>query len=400
MTNTKTNTALKLTALSLAVNALLLPSAALQAKEDKNKFYGDLRLRYESVSQNNPLPDADGLTLRTKLGFKTKSVEGFSALIEVENNTALIDDYSVPPTGDRVGEFSVIADPEGTEIDQAFIAYKGENVSAKLGRQVITLDGHRFVGHVGWRQDRQTFDALTVAAEPMPGFKFNASYIDKRNRIFADERDIDSKDLILNTSYKLPAGKAVAYAYLLEVDNNTDNSLDTYGVSFKGKTKGESATFHYAAEIAQQEANDAFDTDYLLLEGGATFSGITAKLGYELLGSDDGQRGFATPLATLHKFNGWADSFLATPAQGLEDVYLTFSGKAFGGKWVATYHDYSSDESLGGQSDLGDEVNLLFAKKFSDKFSGGVKFADYNAGDSVFSKVDTRKAWIWAGYKF
>jgi len=84
-------------------------------------------------------------------------------------------------------------------------------------------------------------------------------------------------------------------------------------------------------------------------------------------------------LATLHKFNGWADSFLGTPAQGLEDVYLTLSGKAGGGKWVATYHDYSSDVALNGSDDLGDEVNLLYTRKFGDRFSGGVKFADYSA---------------------
>ena len=125
MKNTNRYTAFKLTALSLAVNALLLTSASLQAKDDINKFYGDFRLRYENVSQDNPLPNANGLTLRIKLGFKTRVVEGFTDLIEVENNTALIDDYSVPPTGDRVGEFSVIAEPEGTEIDQAFIAHKG-----------------------------------------------------------------------------------------------------------------------------------------------------------------------------------------------------------------------------------------------------------------------------------
>ena len=28
-----------------------------------------------------------------------------------------------------------------------------------------------------------------------------------------------------------------------------------------------------------------------------------------------------TPLATLHKFNGWADLFLTTPNAGLEDAY-------------------------------------------------------------------------------
>ena len=52
--------------------------------------------------------------------------------------------------------------------------------------------------------------------------------------------------------------------------------------------------------------------------------------GYELLGSDDGKVAFNTPLATKHKFNGWADKFLGTPKEGLEDVYLTAKGKVSG----------------------------------------------------------------------
>ena len=390
---------LKYSLVALATQAAFT-SASLSAKESKSGFYGDFRLRYETVSQDNALEDADALTLRSRLGFKTKSVEGFSALIEVENNLEIIDDFSVPPTGDRTGQFSVVADPETTEIDQAFISYSSEKLKAKVGRQVITLDGHRFVGHVGWRQDRQTFDAAVVNYTPVKGFNINASYIDKRNRIFADERDIDSKDLIFNTSYKFASGKLVGYAYLLEVDTAANNSLDTYGVSYKGSTKAGDTKILYTAEYATQEANDTFDTDYLLLEGGASFSGITAKLGYEVLGSDDGQRGFATPLATLHKFNGWADLFLGTPAQGLEDTYLTLSGKAAGGKWVATYHDFSSDVSLNGESDLGSEINLLYTRKLGEGFSGGLKFADYDAGDSAFGRVDTQKAWAWVSYKF
>ncbi len=393
----KSSNTLKLSLLALTANAALVTGIA-QANE--NKFYGDFRLRYETVSQDNALEDADALTLRSRLGFKTKSVEGFSGLIEVENNIEIIDDFSVPPTGDRTGEFSVIADPETTEIDQAYVSYKSDVLTAKVGRQVITLDGHRFVGHVGWRQDRQTFDAAILTYKPADGFQINASYIDKRNRIFSDERDVDSKDLILNTSYQTPVGKLVAYGYLLEVDNNTDNSLDTYGVSFNGKQALDNITIHYGAEYATQEANDVSDADYLSLTSGITVAGITAKLGYEVLGSDDGQRGFATPLATLHKFNGWADQFLATPAQGLEDLSFSLSGKVLGGKWVATYHDYSSDVALNGQDDLGSELNLLYARKFEKGFSAGVKYADYDAGDSAFNKVDGEKFWLWGGFKF
>ncbi len=373
------------------------PSAS---KANYGKVYGDLRLRYETVSQDNPLPDADGLTLRTQLGYKSPELNGFSGVIEVENSVSLVDDFSVPPTGDRVGEFSVIADPDHTELDQAFVQYKSDSLTAKLGRQVFTLDGHRFVGHVGWRQDRQTFDGLVVNYKPLDNFEINASYIAQRNRIFAEDADLDSEDMILNSSYQTPYGKLVTYAYFLEVDNGTSNSLDTIGASFAGKQKlGETAVL-YTAEFATQELNDTFDSDYLFVEAGVSQFGITAKLGYETLGSDQGNASFQTPLATLHKFNGWADLFLVTPAQGLEDVYLSLSGKLAGGKWVAVYHDFSSDIVVDGNSDLGDEINLLYTRKFTDQFSGGLKYADYSAGDQAFNRVDTERLWVWGGFKF
>ncbi len=385
---------------------IVITSAASQvvvASDTKSNYgtvYGDLRLRFETVSQDNPLPDADGLTLRTQLGYKSPEAGGFSAVIEVENSVSLVDDFAVPPTGDRVGEFSVIADPDHTEIDQAFVQFKSKQLTAKLGRQVFTLDGHRFVGHVGWRQDRQTFDGIVVNYQLLDGFEINASYIAQRNRIFADDADLDSEDKILNSSYKTSFGKLVTYAYFLEVDNGTDNSLDTIGASFTGSQKVGETNFLYTAEYASQELNDSVDTDYLFIEGGLSQFGITAKLGYEVLGSDQGQGGFQTPLATLHKFNGWADLFLSTPAQGLKDTYFSLSGKLAGGKWVAVFHDFSSDVALESTSDLGSEINLLYTKKFSDQFSAGVKYADYSAGSAVFNRVDTERFWLWGGFKF
>jgi len=58
--------------------------------------------------------------------------------------------------------------------------------------------------------------------------------------------------------------------------------------------------------------------------GGALLAGLTGLVGYEVL-EGNGAIGFATPLATLHAFNGWADMFLTTPANGLKDLYFRAS---------------------------------------------------------------------------
>ena len=365
------------------------------------KVYADLRLRYETVEQDNALKDATALTLRSRLGYITDTYKGFSAQLEFEDSRIVggVGDYSVLKTGFKPNEFSTIADPETTEVDQALFKYKNDVFAAKLGRQVITYDNHRFVGHVGWRQDRQTFDGIKFDITPMDKFNISYSYITKRNRIFAEADDIDSKDNLLNISYKTSVGKISGYGYLLEKDDDTDNSLDTYGIRFNGKTD----MFVYSLEYAMQESEDTgveFDADYYLLEGGVKVKPIMIKLGYEVLGSDDGQYGFSTPLATLHKFNGWADIFLETPEQGLNDMYISVGGKVGKGKWALIYHDFSADESTDDIDDFGDEIDAVYSINFNKNYQVGVKYAAYSAGDAATNKVDTDKFWLWGTLKF
>jgi len=390
---------MKFNKISLLVSAALASTTLSSLAANESKTTLDLNLRYESVDQDNALRNADALTLRTRLTHATATYSGFSGVVEFEDSRVIagVDNYN-NTNGINAGIYSVVADPETTELDQAYVQYKADKFTAKVGRQVITLDGHRFVGHVGWRQDRQTFDAASFIYQASDNLSGSYTYITKRNRIFAEAKDLDSKDHLLNVAYKTPVGKLVGYTYLLETDDGTDNGIDTYGVSFTGKKDG----FLYAAEIAKQ-SNDAVDADttYLKLEGGYNFGKVTAKLGYESLGSDLGNNneyvGFATPLATLHKFNGWADQFLGTPGVGLEDIYASISTKVLGGGLTVAYHDFSSDE---GSVDFGSEIDAVYAKGFAKNYKAGIKLASYSAGDADSGKVDTDKVWLFVSAKF
>ena len=59
-------------------------------------------------------------------------------------------------------------------------------------------------------------------------------------------------------------------------------------------------------------------------------------------------KGFTTPLATLHKFQGWADKFLTTPPNGIEDMYVNaiVNLKGVGAldtlALLLSYHDYDA----------------------------------------------------------
>lgn len=393
----------KLSKISLLI---LLASTSISANannetetETEAKTNLDLNLRYEAVDQDNALKDASALTLRTRLTHTTASYNGFTGVVEFEDSRQVFgaDSYN-DATGNNT-QYSVVADPETTEVDQAYVQYKQGKVTAKIGRQVITLDNHRYVGHVGWRQDRQTFDAATIAYKASERLKASYSYLTKRNRIFGEVKDIDSKDHLLNLSYKTDYGQLTAYSYLLEADNGTSNGLDTFGASFKGKKD----KFSYYAEIATQDAdsgNTDYSATYMAIEGGYSFDAVTVKLGAEVLGSDDAMYGFSTPLATMHKFNGWSDQFLGTPKEGLTDIYAAISGKVFGGGWTVAVHDFSADDATKTVDDLGTEINAIFTKKFMSNYAVGIKYAAYSAGDAGAGKVDTDKVWLWLGAKF
>ena len=401
------NNLLPLMTAALFVSGVSSVSAAETVYEalSNGKASGNLNLRYEGVSQDNSAKDASALTLRTRIAYQTAELSGWSVAVEVEDSRIVLGqgDYTVGPTGYNLGEYSVIADPETTEVDQAFVQYKNEKLTLKFGRQVIALDGQRFIGHVGWRQDRQTFDGATAIYQASDKLKVHYSYLSQRNRIFAEATDIDSKDHLLNVNYKTDLGVLTAYSYLLEVDQAVNNSLNTYGLSFKGASKPANKgdlSYSYAVEYATQNSESGiadFDADYIFAEFGVNFSKLSAKLGYEVLGSDDGAYAFSTPLATLHKFNGWSDQFLNTPTSGLVDVIFTLSGKAAGGSWLAAYHDFSADDTSSGADDLGSEINLQYTTSFAEHYKAAIKYANYSGENG---KVDANKVWLWVSTSF
>ena len=110
-------------------------------------------------------------------------------------------------------------------------------------------------------------------------------------------------------------------------------------------------------------------------------------------------RGCATPLATLHAFQGWADVFLTTPAAGIEDANLTLAWKApikapnFSNLVLtARYHDFQAQQT---GADLGSELDFMATAQITPRISATAKFADY---DGVPGFADRQK--IWLGFEF
>jgi hypothetical protein len=388
-------------AISTALLAAAMPSQAASVTEfvKEGDVIAQLRIRNESVQQDNALDDANALTARARIGYETASIEGLKVLVEYDHVVALDDQYNSKTdfAGDDATK-SVVADPATGDINRAQLSYKYGDFSAVVGRQRIILDNARFVGNVGWRQNEQTYDAALFSFSGIENLTATYAYVSQVNDIFYN--DVEVKSHILNAGYKLPVGKVTGYGYLLE-DADTEGTNDTFGVRFKGKTALDALDVLYTAEFATQTANaggagaEDFDAAYSLLEGGVKVSGVTLVAGMETLGGD-GDYAFSTPLATKHAFNGWTDQFLGTPAKGLSDIYVKAVTKVAGVKLLGMYHDFSTDKD---GDDLGSEINLLAAKKFDKNFSAGIKYAQYSAADNT-GKVDTDKLWVWAEAKF
>ena len=420
---------------AIAASMLLAPAAnAADSITDafkEGKAGISFRLRYEDVDQGDIDKSADALTLKTRLNFKTADYHGIGSFIEFDNVNAL--DYSSYNSGTNnlgpvdAAETSVIKDPEYTQINQAYFSYTNWDTTAKWGKQRILLDNQRFVGGVGWRQNEQTYDAFSVTNKSVEDLTIFAARVYNVNGITDDSDDNGqanqkSDTILLNVNYAgFKPVQPTFYVYNIEniAGGDTANTRDTMGLRVKGAF-GDDVKFGYTVELATQEFTDEttasgdndYEADYNLLEGFVTFSGVTIKLGNELQGADetDANNGtfnsFKTPLGTNHAHNGWADQFLSTPAIGLNDTYLSVSGKVPGGvKLVGVFHTYTSDEEgvdVDGNDadDLGSEIDLVVAKKFGKNYGLAFKYAAYSEGDEGLSNVDATKFWLTATAKF
>ena len=363
------------------------------------------RLRTELVDQDGLANDATAITLRTRLGYQTGNMSGFTFLIEGEHVLHVADDFNDTING--LPGYPVVADPEVAEINRLQLAYTGfENTSLTLGRQRIILGDARYVGNVGFRQNEQTFDAFVASTTAIENVTLTYAYLDRVHRIFGDDHPAGEFDLdshAMTAAFAAPVGTITAFALLNEVQDAAALSSATYGVNWSGSVARDGQpTFGYKLEYATQgdygNSPTNFDLDMFRAEASLSQNGLSGALGIESL-EGNGARGFATPLATLHGYQGWADVFLATPANGIRDIYgragYAFQNPPVGSAMAATlvYHDF---ETQNGGLDLGSELDFLLTSRVSENVGVEFKAAFYDGGGSGIA--DRSKLWFAITY--
>jgi hypothetical protein len=378
----------------------------------------DARLRYENVDQTPLAEESDAETLRLRLGFETGKAWSTTFLVEGEAIVDLAGNYRDDPSRPRNAAYPVITDPESEEINRLQLvntSLPGTTVS--LGRQRILLDDQRFVGNSGWRQNEQTFDAVRIVNKPTSSLTLDATYLTQVNRIFGRDSPqgrYHGEGMLANAAYQFGFGKLSAFGYWLDFDHlqGVPVALDpirvsseTVGARFAGDRPLSKIKLAYAATYAQQSDYGSnplnFDLDYYSVELTGTYRQYSVTLGQEVM-EGNGTVGFSTPLATMHRFHGWADKFLTTPANGIDDKYVSVGYLAKGIAMLDTLSAtvvYRNFESERLSQDLGDEVDLQLQGKYQ-RFVGMAKVALYEAheGRTPAAYQDTTKFWVQLEY--
>lgn len=382
----------------LAMSAVLAAAAANPSAAPVAPWSFDWRYRHESVSDDAFDRDAEADTLRLRAGFKHALGRGWTGFIEAEGVAELNDNFNSGANGQT--QYPVVLDARALEVNQAWMDWRGTSFGTRLGRQRIVLDNARFIGNVGWRQNEQTYDAAQLAWEPTKNLQVQGYLLGTVHRPAGDdakdplarERELDGR--LLRTQATLPNGALVGYGYWVEDREVRSASTRTLGLRWtaawplhEGWTVG---TTLEAAQQAPYAAASGGNTYYGLVEPRIEYGPYALRLGWERLGADM-DRAFQTPLATLHAFNGWADKFLTTPADGLEDRYVAAQGglnvAGRSATWQVAYHDFQSDRGTG----YGHEWDASLGIVLRPGLVPLVKLADYRS-DGFAS--DTRKIWF------
>ncbi|MET3667076.1 alginate export family protein [Caulobacter sp. 1776] len=406
------------------------PPPTISDQIGAGKLILEVRARYENVDQTRTATlrdEANAFTVRTRFGWESAEFKGVKGLIEFEDVRQIGSEHyavnvpgaaTLPLNGVDKARYPIVNDPDVTELNRAQLTWTpSAALQVTAGRQRILLDDQRFVGNVGWRQDEQTFDAVR-ADMALGRFKATYAYVTHINRVLGELRDWDSDSHLFNATWSpAEALRLQGFVYALDFGNSAANSSITKGVKASGKTWLGLYQLAYNATYAKQSDyrhnTPNFDLDYYGADLAGTFDIYTVKVSYESL-EGDGTRGFTTPLATTHAFNGWADAFVSPGGNksfvdGLEDLNLSLNVKPrfrrtyfFNSDVVVRYHDFD-DQRTG--ADLGHEWDVQFTAAITTKLSIQLKYADFQRVTSVPVGTATppaarTKAWFTLEYKF
>ncbi len=380
---------------------------------EEGKAHLDFRLRYEDVNSNNQ--GAQALTLRSRLSFETLPYELFHAYLEFDDVRAFPDDSNYYSGANSQLDDLLVEDPEGTELNQAWLAYDIVNTLIKFGRQELSLNNERLLGADSWRQNAQTFSALSIQNETLnytriQFVQLNEVQTNQDKELASSHQDINAKMLNLNYRGFWLSDLSLYALWISDHPDQRQWETSTYGVNLKGKLGGDFSV-DYELGFAQQEDAGAnpfnYSVGYSLIDIMFGYQGFKLKTGYERLGASSTGY-YVTPLGSLHEFQGASDQFakngLGNLETGIQDGYIgvgyELDLKVLNSEMPldvsVTYHNFDVDRTVNNMSHLGEEWTIRAGIENAD-YRMLVQFSDYHADH--FSQ-DDRLLWFSLGLSF
>lgn len=397
----------------------------------------DLRTRFETVSDNSKTLDANAMTVRARLGYETGYWNNFQLGFDFDQ-VWTVGGATYNSTRNGKTAYPNIVDPSMTALNRLVLTYASDfDTKFAIGRQRILIGNQRFVGNVGWRQHEQTYDSLSAVNTSIEDLTFTYAYLYRVNRVGGPAIPVPSTTAAAATgqanyfksdSHVMDAVyigvenlRLEGYTFLLDLSapgfataaaqQTATSRLST--ATYGGRADysfplAEGVTAKLTGEFAHQTnyANNplSISLNYWLGEGSLTYKGLTGLVGYEVL-EGNGTIGFATPLATLHIFNGWADMFLTTPVNGLQDLYFRASYvlpadflEMRSLTTMVTYHEYTTDNL---SQNIGSEWNLSTELAVDANASVLLKYAGYSGAGLAFGGFPDKSIfWLQLGYRY
>lgn len=374
-------------------NAIAISLSPCALALGEHEFDWGSRARYAHVDADNS-GQAASLLLRGSVESRWSDI--VSSTIELDAiGTGFKNDHS---DGERFNDEQLIPDPQGTEINQAFLSLNLDATNIHLGRQRINFDNQRFIGGNGFWQNEQTFDAVLGKFKLASNSNVTYSYIANANRIYGD--DADGKNSGSEQNYENTWRSAaflgdhkhrshlarlewnewdytrvVGYGHRIDNRDMPSVSNNTLGASYTLNYKASLVKYRLQLEAAQQNRFElnAENLPYYLVDLGFGINTWELSTRYEILGANNGAA-FVTPLGSNHDFEGWADEVGNTPDTGVRNFSLGLLWRASPLRVETSYHFFKDD--LNGNN-IGREFDLDFVYKPARKHSLSLRLANF-----------------------
>jgi len=379
-----------------ALSSLLAAQSPVTEALQNGKISLEERTRYEhdedsAYTAPATHKTANAFTTRTILGYTSGPVYDITANLEFLNVTAVgRERYNSTVNGQT--QYATVQDPGLTQVNQAYLAYKG----LKVGRQIIALDNQRFIGSGAWSQTPKTFTAAVYQNSTwVPMSEFTVGHISSYYSSVGVDQKLSGNFGRLRFS-PWEALNITPLWFGIEQTATPATSFQHRGVRVDGKWNGLLYEGSYVQQRSYRDSTTTPDRQYRMGMVGYSRWGLTVKAVDEEL-----EGGFSTPFASLHGFYGYSDRISTTPTKGLADRYLLAEYKRWDSTFEVQSHRFIAQK--GGQ-DYGRELDFVASRNFSKNLLVTLEWADYlgDAGAPTAQSMnkDLKKLWLMTTLKF